>query len=146
MDSSCRCIVADSLAFAAYNFKYWLDIQKRGSITELHDKKTDVRDTPLYKISSGILAPAQLAFQDSQGVVCPHIMLLRAIASGWPSCKRTSVMSFEVVNILREAGVVESDNLPEMVQAVVERLHGCVSGRFIPDWMEAVKSGSDLIK
>jgi hypothetical protein len=146
MNSQCRCVVADSLAFAAYNFKYWIDIQKRGSITQLHDKRTDVRDTPLYKISSTIFAPAQLALEDSQGAVCPHIMLLRAIASGWPSSKSTSVMGFEVVNILREAGVVESDNLPEMVQAVMERLQGCISGRFIPDWMEAVKSGNDFVE
>lgn len=111
----------------------------RGAVKASPDQdgmQTDVRSSAVYKKLSHIFEPAQVAFEHPDGTVCPYLVLLRAIAGGWPGGKGTVPMPTEIIEILDQIGAVEGDDLSNVVQLALDRLQGVVSGRLVPDWMK----------
>jgi hypothetical protein len=127
-----------------------MDIQRKGAV-KTHPSiadavRVDFRDTIHYKMSAKILEPAQVALENPNGVVCPYLVLLRGMADGWPSSKCPSVTSEEFVNVLKQIGAVEGDHLSKIIEAALDRLQGCISGGFVPDWLEFRVKDDNLVK
>lgn len=135
----CRCQVADSLAYAAWRLKSMIEWQEKGSFRSIPDpagNMVDYRSTPYYRKLSRILELPEVAFQDPGGVRCPYLVLLRALAEGWPGGECSAETGLQLVDVLQHIGAAETDSLAKIAQLALDRLQGQITGGLVPDWME----------
>jgi hypothetical protein len=146
----CCCHVADSLAWAVWRLKYYVDIQSKGSVKThpsiVDGSRQDFRDTLHYKMLSKIFEPAEVSLQNPDGAICPYLVLIHALANGWPGSEGAGVASNELINVLNQIGPVEGNQLPDILKAALDRLQGYISGRFVPDWLELGKEMGRVVK
>ena len=135
---NCICTSLDSLAYAAHNFNYFLETQAPGSVLRVGGTGKDVRDSPVYLKSLKILKPLESSLEDSEGTVCPYLVLLRGITASCSSGKSTCEVSREVVEILSHVtvGAIAGNEDIQLTDSTLDRLQGRISGRLVPNWME----------
>jgi hypothetical protein len=136
----CRCQVSDSLAWVGWRLKSVIDYQRKNVVRffpDQHGKVVDYRTTPYYQHLSRVLESAEIAFQYPNGVVCPYLVLLRAVAEGWPGGECSNETRLQLVDVLKHIGAVEGDPLPKIAQLALDRLQGHIAGGFVSDWMES---------
>ena len=114
------------IIWAASEFKYFIDIQRKGKIKSISadGSLVDVRDTYGYSKATKVLDFFQLRSDSENGIICPAHVLFNAM----PICNFNSescpIMGFDASSIFKHVGHDPTDEEFEVLNLVCNRLKG----------------------
>lgn len=129
------------LVWAASEFKYFIDIQRKGKIKSVSGDGSlvDVRETYGYSKAKEILDFFQLRPDSEDSSVCPLHVLFKAVPVCNFDSKSCPIMGFDSVGIFEHVRHYFSDEEFKMLNLVCNRLKSNFPLCFVSDGVNYVK-------